>query len=145
MNVYNRLFDDQRQTRIRLETEAINMIFGLFDKNVYTLAWSFILEDENNNNPFLERKSYIKMMAKLCDVIIEPSDNILATAKHIMSVSNAKPKDALHISCAVEYGAKFFISCDDKLIKTLKLNNSKWNKSGIKTLNPIDFIRNEVI
>ena len=26
MNIYNRMFDDQRQTRIRLETEAISML-----------------------------------------------------------------------------------------------------------------------
>ena len=61
-----------------------------------------------------------------------------------MLVSKAKAKDALHIACAIEYGSKYFITCDDKLIKSLNSTNIEWNKNSIKVLNPIDFIRNEV-
>ena len=137
------MFDDQSQTRIRLETEAISMIFSLIDKGKYTLLWSFILEDENNKNPFLDRKSYIKVLSKTCNIAIEPSDDILAIAKYIMAASKIKAKDALHIACAVKYGAKYFITCDDKFINALHSSDIKWNKSNIKVFNPIDFIRNE--
>ena len=50
MNIYNRVFDDQTQLRIKFETMAINIIFELLEKNHHKLCWSFILEDENNKN-----------------------------------------------------------------------------------------------
>ena len=145
MNIYNRIFDDQSQNRIRLETEAINMIFNAIDQNKYSLLWSFVLEDENNRNPFLERRSYIKILSKSCKAEIEPSDGILEAAKNIMFASNTKAKDSLHIACAVEYGARYFLTCDDDLIKKLQSSDKKWNKNNIKVYNPIDFVRNEVV
>lgn len=144
MNIYNRIFDDQSRLRIRFETSAIEMIFSLIDKSIYKLCLSFILEDENNKNPFIERKNYIRVLSKACKIIIPPSDNILNTAKHLMSVSNAKAKDALHVSCAIECGAEYFITCDDRLIKTLNKSQTEWNSSKIKIMNPIDFLLNEV-
>lgn len=144
MNIYNRIFDDQNQLRIRFETSAIEMIFSLIDKNIYKLCWSFMLEDENNKNPFIDRKNYIRVLSRACKIIIPPSENILNTAKLIMSVSNAKAKDALHVSCAIECGAKYFITCDDRLIRTLNKSQAKWNSSKIKIMNPIDFLQNEV-
>ncbi len=143
MNIYNRIFDDQSQLRIRFETTAIDMIFNLVDTDRYRLCWSFILEDENNKNPFIDRKNYIRILSKSCKVIIPPSENIRDIAKFLMSVSNVKPKDALHVACAVHCDAKYFISCDDKLIKAI--NNSQARHGyDIKLFNPVEFIQNEV-
>jgi hypothetical protein len=54
MNIYNRMFDDQSQMRIRFESMAIDILFELIEKGNYELAWSFILEYENSMNPFIE-------------------------------------------------------------------------------------------
>lgn len=39
MNIYNRVFDDQSQLRIKFETMAIDIIFELIEKEQYQLCW----------------------------------------------------------------------------------------------------------
>lgn len=48
----NRPFDNQKQTRIHIETEAKLVIQGKILMNKYKLVWSFILDFENQANPF---------------------------------------------------------------------------------------------
>ncbi|MBI5191823.1 MAG: PIN domain-containing protein [Nitrospirae bacterium] len=62
-----------------------------------------------------------------------PSDAIANKAKKFES-KGIKPRDALHIACALEAGADYFLTCDDKLIK--KASPIR----GLKILNPIRFI-----
>lgn len=50
---FNRPFDDQKQIRIRLETEAKLEIQQKILQNKIELAWSYILDFENEMNPFL--------------------------------------------------------------------------------------------
>jgi len=53
---FNRPFDDQKQIRIQIETEAKLFIQGEITDGKYSLAWSYILDYENEANPFPERK-----------------------------------------------------------------------------------------
>ena len=55
---FNRPFDDQVQIRIRLETEAKLVIQDEIRAGTYLLAWSYILDYENNQNPFAMRVFY---------------------------------------------------------------------------------------
>jgi len=56
---FNRPFDDQKQIRIRIETEAKLFIQGEIITGKFSLAWSYILDYENAANPFNERKETI--------------------------------------------------------------------------------------
>jgi len=77
MNIYNRVFDDQTQLRIKFETMAVDIIFELIEKEKYKLCWSFILEDENNINPYIYRKNYIKTICNICKIkLMNPIDFI---------------------------------------------------------------------
>lgn len=146
MNVYNRMFDDQTQLRIRFESMAIDIIFELIEKEQYNLSWSFILEYENDKNPFINRRDYIKSLSELCNSEIGPCEEIRNIARDIMENSNVKSKDALHLACAVYKRADYFITCDDKFVKTINKNKDKLiNILGkTKLFNPIDFLRMEV-
>ena len=125
---------------------AIDIIFELIEKEQYRLCWSFMLDDENNKNPFSYRKGSIKAVSSMCKINIKPNDEILKIGKFIMSNSNTKPKDALHLACAVYFKCDYFITCDDKLIKTQKINNASLEDviGNIKIMNPIDFVRGEM-
>ena len=112
MNIYNRVFDDQTQMRIRFESMAIDILFELVEKGDYELVWSFILEYENNRNPFIERKPYIRQISTLCKEIVKPNDEIKLIAKEIVKGSNTKDKDALHLASAVYSNSDYFITCD---------------------------------
>ena len=146
MNVYNRMFDDQTQLRIRFESMAIDIICELIEMGQYTLFWSFILEYENDKNPFINRRDYIKSLSALCVGNIEPNKAIKEIAKEIINNLNAKAKDALHLACAIYKKCDYFITCDDKFIKTINKHSDNLSNilGKIKLLNPIDFLRMEV-
>lgn len=63
---------------------------------------------------------------------------ILVTAKDL-ELTGIKPRDAMHLACAVKGKADYFLTCDDKLIK-----KARFIKEDIVIINPIDFIRSEV-
>ncbi len=56
---FNRPFDDQSQIRIKLETEAKIVIQENVKSGNYKLCWSYMLDFENEKNPFYERKTEI--------------------------------------------------------------------------------------
>jgi hypothetical protein len=78
------MFDDQTQLRIRFESMAIDIIFELIEKGQYNLSWSFILEYENEKNPFISRRDYIKSLSELCNNEIGPCEEIRNIARDIM-------------------------------------------------------------
>ena len=133
--VFNRPFDDQTSIRIKLETEAKLYIQNkIFEENVIELVWSYILEYENEQNPFMERKEAIKEWKKLAVIDIEENEIILNKAKELMKIG-LKSKDALHIACAIEEKAEYFLSTDDKILKKGK------HIREIKIIDPIEFIK----
>ena len=146
MNIYNRLFDDQEQLRIRFESMAIDILFELVEKGKYKLMWSFMLDYENSRNPYVERRLHIDSISSLCDNVIKPNDRIKELAKDIVKHTNAREKDALHLGSAIFEGCNYFITCDDKFIKTIVKNEQNMSEllNGIILYNPIDFLRREM-
>ncbi len=61
---FNRPYDDQSSLSVRLETEATLHIQEIIKSNNITLGWSYILDFENNANPFEDRRSEIKKWKK---------------------------------------------------------------------------------
>ena len=146
MNIFNRIFDDQTQMRIRFESIAIDILFEQVEKGQYELMWSFILEYENSRNPFIERRLNIESISTLCEKIIEPNDNIKRIARDIIKNSNIRGNDALHPASAVYGNCKYFITCDDKFIRTMKKSRDNLEDviNDIKLYNPVDFLRKEM-
>ena len=131
---FNRPFDDQTQLRIRLETEAKLYIQARILEGKYKLAWSYILDFENAQNPFELRKEIIRKWREIAYIDIEANDKVINLAEKI-AVMGIKPKDALHIACAVVADCEYFITTDSKILnKGIK---------DIKLTDPIGFIKLE--
>ena len=130
---FNRPFDDQVQLKIRLETEAKLYIQSKILSGDIFLVWSYILEYENNYNPFPERKEIIEEWKKIANEIILESADIMVNARLLVSMG-LKSKDALHVACAIEAGCDFFITTDTGIIKKLI------NFERIRVINPVQFI-----
>jgi len=128
---YNRPFDDQSQIKIRLETEAKLYIQASVHDGKSSLCWSFMLDYENNKNPYDEKRSSIALWKEIAEDFCPPSETILMRGKEIMK-HGIKNEDALHIACAIERHCDYFITTDNKLTNK--------NIEEIKVVNPIDFI-----
>ncbi len=57
---YNRPFDDQKDLRVRLEAVAKLGVQQMILEQRVELAWSYILDYENELNPFEQRKMVIR-------------------------------------------------------------------------------------
>jgi len=61
---FNRPFDDQSHIRIRLEFETKLYIQERIKEGRMDLVWSYILDIENDQNPFEEKMKRDRMMEK---------------------------------------------------------------------------------
>ena len=128
---YNRPYDDQSQLKIQLETQAKLKIQHDIKQGDYKLVWSYIMEYENSNNPFEEKKRAIAPWKDIADENIVESESILQYAEGLAD-KGIKTYDALHVACAVEAGCDYFLTTDKKLLNT--------QIDEITVVNPIQFV-----
>jgi predicted nucleic acid-binding protein len=128
---FNRPFDSQNSLKIKLEAQAKLYIQQLVMEKKLELVWSFILEYENDNNPFEERKVRISKWQDIAVFDCDENDEIVKKATFLMK-KGLHQKDALHIASAIFSKVDYFISTDAKII------NKKID--SIEILNPVDFV-----
>ncbi len=131
---FNRPFDDQSQLRIRLESEAKLKIQEDIRDGSHKLIWSYILDYENNKNPFEERTKQISKWRKHAAEDIEGSEQLIKIATRISS-DGIKNIDSLHIACAVKANSDYFLTTDDGILKRATLIQ------GVNITDPIGFIK----
>ena len=130
---FNRPYDDQSQLVIKLETEAKIAIQERIKNGLYLLHWSYILDFENSNNPFIERKTEIKKWKELSVTDIGETDTIIDRMNKLCTLG-IKTLDSLHISCSIEQNCSYFLTVDKGILK-----KAQYIKE-IKVLSPIEFI-----
>lgn len=131
---FNRPFDNQSQVRVRLETEAKLRIQERVANGEVELAWSYILDFENSANPFDERREAIASWRQRAVVDIEETAAILDEARRV-SNRGLRPKDALHVACAVAARCDYLITTDDTLLVRLE------GYTGLRSMDPTAFVR----
>lgn len=112
---FNRPFDDQSQIKIRIEAECVLSILQKIKEKEYILVWSYILDYENNFNPFPERKKSVKYWKDYSYLYVSETINLLNTAEELNKLG-LKSKDSLHFASAIEGGCDYFITTDEKII-----------------------------
>ena len=128
---FNRPFDDQNQLKIKLETEAKLFIQQGIVNGAYELVWSYILEFENNQNRFYDRRNAIYDWKKIAKIHCVENREIIEYAENLKKL-NIRTKDALHIACGVYTKSDYFVTTDKHLF------NLRFD--GIKIVNPLTFL-----
>ena len=129
---FNRPWDDQVSLVIQIETDAKMYIQELIQLDRLELVWSFVLDYENNDNPYEERRTRIAEWQDFAVVDCGLTDEISSQAELFMKLG-LRQKDATHVACAMAGKADYFITTDKKIL------NKKI--SGIKVIDPVNFIR----
>lgn len=135
---FNRPFDDQTQIRIRLETEAKLKIQEEIRSGRFELIWSYILDYENNKNPFQERKEQIKAWREYAALDIQENPEIIEMGNSLTKKGFMKI-DSLHIATAIFSECNYFLTTDDKILNKARL------LEGILVNDPIGFIKEVLI
>jgi hypothetical protein len=122
----SRPFDDQGYLRIRLETDAVNMILSKVKQGKYKLLFSPVhVKEIEAYDDILERVELQTILKKLGEKIFVNLSITRTRAEDLVNLGFGVA-DAAHVAFAEEAGA-LFISCDYKLIKKcLKHNIRVW-------------------
>lgn len=131
---FNRPFDDQRQTRVRLEAEATLCIEDRIRRGIFELVWSYMLDFENAANPFDERRTTIGDWRQYATINVEETPLLLQQANKLAD-AGLKAKDALHIACAIAGSCVYFVTTDDDLLKRQQ------DIQDIAVIDPTSFVR----
>ena len=128
---FNRPYDNQQHLKIELETKAKLKIQEMIVGGVLELVTSYILEYENDANPYLERRVAIADFLKYAVLDIDASEEIIAIANEAKA-AGLKTKDSLHVACGIVAGCDYLITTDKRF-----LNH---HDDRIKILNPLQFL-----
>lgn len=129
---FNRPYDDQSYLTTYLESEAKLFVQRGILQGKFELAWSYILDYENSENPYEDRRDAIADWRNIAKVDIDVSKDIVDLGSIIM-LKGIKKKDSLHIACAIKANCDYFLTTDKKLL------NKKFDE--IVLINPLDFVR----
>ena len=135
----SRLTDDQSQSRIRDEAEAVEQILAGVRRGTVTLVSSEALEDEVRGNPSMERRVEAQTWLSLAATRVEIDAPVAVRAQGLVGLGYG-PFDALHISAAESARADVLLTTDDRLLKRSfrKLGNPR-----IPVRNPLSWIKEQ--
>ena len=130
-SIYNRPFDDQSQSRIRLENIAFRVVLQLINSETIDLVSSAILDYENSRNPFPWRQRWIEQQLWKAKSYQNLNSQVIQRAS-ILEKQGLKTIDALHVASAEISNSQYFLACDDRLIRRYK--------GSMNVMNPVSFV-----
>ena len=135
-SVYVRPFDDQSQSRIWLETQAITVIMQMIESRSVLLVASSIVQYEVGRHPEAEHRSMVAQLIELAQEVHNVGTSLLPRAQ-VLSEQGIKAIDALHIACAELSNCNFFVTCDDRLIRRYR----SLADGSLRVVEPTEFVR----
>lgn len=129
----NRPFDDKENINIKLESIAKLYIQNMIKEGKLELAWSYLLELENDENPYPDKRISIAKWKDISFITVEESEELLVKAEEFLKFG-IKPKDAIHIACAIYSGCDYFLTTDKGILK------KAISVSDLQILGPLEFL-----
>ena len=132
---YGRPFDNQKNPKIRDETQAKLFIQSLVKYGTLELVYSSITVKELRDSPFEDySRSIFEFIEDNATYYVSENNNDSAVSltEEIMR-TGIKLKDASHVACAIIAKCDYLITTDNRL--------AKLQDERIKVVNPIEFLR----
>lgn len=133
----NRPFDDQKQIRVRLESEAIILILSNFENGKWIWISSEVIQQEIDKNPDTSRRNRVMALSNYAHITIPLTLNEVKRAK-LLTTLGFKYFDALHLACAESGEADLFLTTDDRLHRRA---NRFADEIKLRVENPLIWLR----
>ena len=133
----NRPFDDQSQTRIRLESEAVTLVLQECDEGSWTQVSSDIANIEIDAIPDDERRGRVRKLLPKQASVLKLSQDVHDRAVELQKLG-IKPADALHVASAETLDADVCLSCDDRLCRAAHRHRRELK---VRVANPLDWLK----
>jgi len=115
-----RPLDDGTQLRIRIEAEAVLGIIAFCESGRGALIDSDALRFETSRNAHPVRRSYTEEVLAGATRFAPSTAAVEQLAEKYVALG-IKALDALHLASAIEAGADYFCTCDDKLLRRARI------------------------
>jgi predicted nucleic acid-binding protein len=135
--IINRLSDDQTQPRIRSEAAAITTIFDLVSVGQASWISSTALRFELAQNSNAEKREVALGINSFASEFIAQSDASFRTAA-AFERDGFGPMDSLHLALAVEAGADWLLTVDDRFIR--RATRTRIHSAPV-VINPVDWLQ----
>ncbi|MDI6770577.1 MAG: PIN domain-containing protein, partial [Anaerolineales bacterium] len=132
----NRPFDDQRQARIRLESEAVILILEKAYQRELEWSGSDVLFHELGQTGDEERRERLILLARQSHQLVEITEEIMERAE-ILEASGFDSYDALHLASAEKADVDIFLTTDDALQKLVDRNPERFS---FAVTNPVKWL-----
>lgn len=129
----NRIFDDQSQPRILLESISMLVIYSFIESEILEIVSSESLVYETENNPFEEKKEFILNLLNKSKLYLRINEEILNRAEELERL-NIRGVDAFHIAISEKNEISYFLTVDDGIIRKYR--------GQLQVFNPVNFVMN---
>jgi predicted nucleic acid-binding protein len=129
-----RSFDDQRQERVRREAAAVTAIVEQAERGGWALVRSPALLVENDANPREDRRLATALWIDGAAIDVAHSDAVATRARELHGLGFGV-LDGLHIAYAEAAGARWLVTCDDRLTDLARRQAARLR---IGVVNPCD-------
>lgn len=133
----NRPFDDQNQSRIRVETTAVTLIFERVDAGLWQQVSSEMAAIEIDAISDTDRRNRVRMLLPESTSIMKLNKATFDRAE-VLGRIGFRPADAVHVAAAERAHADVLLSCDDRLCRLAKRHK---NDLQVQVANPIDWLK----
>jgi predicted nucleic acid-binding protein len=133
----NRPFDDQRQLRIRLESEAITLIFDQIDAGRWEHLSSRMAEIEvwAIRDEIRQRR----VLALLPEGKMELGRATFSRARELIAL-RMRAADAVHVAAAEQLQVDVLLTCDDQLVRVAR---QIADQLQVRIDNPVDWLKEQ--
>lgn len=131
----NRPFDDQAQSRIRLEAEAVEHLLRAVGEGTPEWVLSDIVLFEVRKCPDEERREMLGLLSREATDRVVLSEAVGRRARELRA-QGLRDLDALHLAAAEQGGAEVLRTTDDRFLKAARALRPA---SSVRVENPVLF------
>ena len=133
---YSRLYDDQTQIKIYMESEAVLNLLNISKQNNDEIVGSPALDLEIDQIDNVDKREKIKYLYhKSITGKINYSESVLNRVKELSKQANIKTLDSFHLSFAENYDVDILLTTDNKFEKACAKMDLR-----IKVINPVSYL-----
>ena len=133
----NRLTDDQSQSRIQTEAEAVEKVLHLVWNGDAEWKASIVLEAEIRRNPNGAARNDALKLISLAGELLRPNRVSIERAGTLEALGYGA-FDALHLACSEQAAVDVLLTTDDRFIKQV---GRRLGKPAIRVLNPVNWVQ----
>jgi len=136
----NRPFDDQRQERIHMEAEAVELMLERVRRGRWVWVRSDVVDLEVSRTPDPERLERVSQLLAEASEVVQAGDAETARARELTELG-FRAMDAFHVACAESGHVDVMLTTDDGL---LKLARKHTDLLRVDVKNPLRWITEQV-